>query len=101
VVLQLPKKNREVVVGSQRWSTVARGCRGSGCNGERATERDTKWRGLARVVVALAEGGRSWPEVVDGGRRVWWQWVQRREREWKELQRRWCGEEEEFTNFEP
>ena len=48
---------------------------------ERATERDAKWRALARVVVALAGGGRRGPE---GG----WQWVQRREREWKELQRR-------------
>ena len=57
----------------RRWSTVA-GER------ERATERDAKWRGLARVVVALAEGGRKWPEKVDGGRRVWWQWMQRRER---------------------
>ena len=31
---------------------------------ERATERDAKWRALARVVVALAGGGRRWPEGV-------------------------------------
>ena len=67
----------EVVDGGQR-------CGGSGCRREResarerdrvrerATERDAKWRGLARVVVALAGGGHRWPEVVDGGRRVWW-----------------------------
>jgi len=48
---------------------------------ETTRERDAKWRGLARVVVALARGGRRWPEVVDSGWRVWWQWVQRRERE--------------------
>ena len=29
-----------------------------------ATERDAKWRALARVVVALAGGGRRWPEGV-------------------------------------
>jgi len=72
----LPKKNREVVAGGRRWSTVAEGCGGSGCRGEResarerdhvrerATERDAEWRGLARVVVALAGGGRRWPEGV-------------------------------------
>jgi len=43
---------------------------------ERATERDAKWRALARVVVALAGGGRRWPEgVVAVG-------IAEREREW-------------------
>ena len=43
---------------------------------ERATERDAKWRALARVVVALAGGGRRWPEgVVAVG-------AAEREREW-------------------
>jgi len=44
---------------------------------ERARERDAKWR-------CSTGGSFAWwlqrPEVVDGGRRVWWQWVQRRER---------------------
>ena len=41
-----------------------------------ATERDAKWRALARVVVALAGGGRRWPEgVVAVG-------AAEREREW-------------------
>ena len=54
----------------RRWSMVAGGCGGSGCSGERerarerATKRDAKWRALTRVVVALARGGRRWPEGV-------------------------------------
>ena len=43
---------------------------------ERATER-REMEGAR----ALARGGRRWPEMVNSGQRVWWQWVQRRERE--------------------
>jgi len=37
-------------------------------------------RGSFAYVVAVAEGGRRWLKVVEGGRRVWWQWVQRRKK---------------------
>ena len=43
---------------------------------ERATER-REMEGAR----ALARGGRRWPKMVNSGRRVWWQWVQQRERE--------------------
>jgi len=60
---------------------------------------EVQHRGLVHMVVAMARGGQRWPEVVEGGRRVWWQWVQRRERVGIELQRR--GEEEGFAKLEP
>jgi len=46
---------------------VARGCDGSGCSRERESERERRemevqHRGLVRVVVATAGGGRRWPE---------------------------------------
>ena len=65
---------------------------------ERERQRETRNGGGSRVVVALAGGGRRWPKMVNDGRRVWWQWVQRRERE---SCRGWHGEEEGFAIFKP
>jgi len=61
-----------VVAGGRRvwWQWVQRRERA------RERERDAKWRGLARVVVALAGDGRRWPKgVVTVG-------AAEREREW-------------------
>ena len=44
--------------------------------------RNLPWRnGGTTIAEKKPRSGRRWPEVVDGGRRVWWQWMQRRERE--------------------
>ena len=42
--------------------------------------RNLPWRnGGTTIAGKTPRSGRRWPEVVDGGRRVWWQWVQRRD----------------------
>ena len=44
--------------------------------------RNLPWRnGSTTIAGKKLRSGRRWPEVVDGGRRVWWQWVQRRKRD--------------------
>jgi len=61
---------------------VAEGCGGSGCNvieREREHERETRNECAAQGVRSRGGcNGRRWS--IDGGRRVWWQWLQRRER---------------------
>jgi len=69
-VRNLPWRNDGTTIAGkqiEKWSQVVGGCGGSGCSGEsaRARERETR------------NGGGSlawwlhWPEMVDGGRRVW------------------------------
>ena len=42
--------------------------------------RNLPWRnGSTTIAGKKLRSGRRWPEVVDGGRRVWWQWEQQRE----------------------
>jgi len=86
----------------RRWSQVAgdgqRWSEGVVAVGAAERERDAKWWPEEEVAWWL-----HWPEDVDGGRRVWWQWVQRRERGSREREscRGWRGKEEGFAIFEP
>ncbi|QCD79113.1 hypothetical protein DEO72_LG1g2752 [Vigna unguiculata] len=71
--------NATTVAGGGSWWPEEEAEEGRDERGTREStrERDTKWR-------CSIEGSFAWwlqwPEVVEGGRRVWWQWVQWRER---------------------
>ena len=87
-VLQLPEKNWEGSAPAEatprQWlKAEASGQRRKLRKGEmreareRARERDAKWR---CIIGGSFAWWLQWPEVVAGGWRVWWQWVQRRVR---------------------